>query len=83
MIQMIYLLTYRENLRCPNYFSCFRSVLSKNQYKHLQALAFALHLAESKFVNNQMIADIDMLLNYFNEKFEHLYTVRKLLIEVV
>jgi hypothetical protein len=56
-------------------FSCFRHTLNKKQYEHLQALAFALHLAEARNVDDEMVKKIDMLLKYFNQEFEHLYTV--------
>ncbi len=55
--------------------SCFQLALNNNQYKHLQALAFALHLAEARNIGDEMVNKIDELLKYFNKVFQQLYTV--------
>ncbi|CAF3279430.1 unnamed protein product [Rotaria sp. Silwood2] len=57
-------------------YNCFQLALNNNQYKHLQALAFSLHLAEARNIDEEMIKKIDALLKYFNQEFEHLYTKR-------
>ncbi|CAF0944330.1 unnamed protein product [Adineta ricciae] len=57
-------------------YNCFRSALSSTQYKHLQALAFALHLAEARSINDEMVTSIDILLKHFIQLFRRLYTKR-------
>lgn len=54
----------------------FKNVLDKERYDRLKALAFIAHMVESQYLSTNALEDIEILAEYFDEKFSSLYSVR-------
>ncbi|CAF1214593.1 unnamed protein product [Adineta ricciae] len=59
-------------------YSIFEKVLNRERYDHLRVLAFIAHMVEGQYLSVDTHEDIQVLAEYFDERFATLYTVNEI-----